>query len=275
MVLIVLFFVIGTTSALGRDLKDNGVTRIGTDTANRKNVTGQMRKQENDENRTENLKKRATEEIERRIVSLNKVRERISKIKRLTDARRAELVSSIQVEISNLTALNSKIQSETDIEVLRVDVKSIITSYRIYLLYLPMTRIIVAGDELLNTANKLSDLATKLTRIVEEAKSQGENTASLEALLVDMKAKITNVNLQANNAINLVAPLKPSGYPDNKTTLATARTMLQTAWKDLQDARLDAQKIILASRNLKKGETSVTSQPPVSATETTVTAPIE
>ncbi|MBU4017284.1 hypothetical protein KKF69_07480 [Patescibacteria group bacterium] len=199
---------------------------------------------------TERLQQKAGNEITRRITSLTNINNRISKIKRLTENQKSSLTNDIQSEITNLTELNKNIQPETDLETLRTYVKSIITSHRTYLLFLPKTQIIITANAMLNAADKLNELATKLQSRISEAESRGEDTSNLETTLADMQTKIADAKTQANNAINAVSILKPADYPDNKPDLQNARTMLQTAHKDLITAKQDAQKIITELRKL-------------------------
>lgn len=200
----------------------------------------------------ENLKTRGSNEITRRITSLTNIINKISTIKKLTESQKTSLTSNIQAEIESLKALNTKIQADTDIDTLRTDIKSIVTSYRIYLLYLPQTQIIIAADGILNAADKIGELATKLQTRINEAKGAGKDTGSLETTLADMQAKIADAKIQANNAIDEVSQLKPTEYPGNKPSLQSARTKLKDAIKDLNIARQDAQKIIVDLKKLNK-----------------------
>lgn len=202
--------------------------------------------------KTDDFKQRASNEITRRITSLTHVINKISALKRLTDSQKAALTNDIQAEITSLTALNTKIQADTDIATLRTDVKSIVTSYRIYLLYLPQTQIIIAADALLTTADTFNELTAKLQTRINEAKSRGEDVSTLETTLANIQTKIADAKTQANNAIDAVSILKPTDYPGNKPGLQSARTMLQTAHKDLITAKQDAQKIIVELKKLNK-----------------------
>ncbi len=201
---------------------------------------------------TERLKQKASNEITRRITSLIRVNNRISEIKRLTESQKSSLINDIQSEITNLTELNKKTQPETELETLRTDVKSIVSSHRTYLLFLPKTQIIIAANAILNAADKINEFSAKLQTKINEAKSKGEDTTSMETALADMQAKTTDAKTQANNAINTVSALQPTDYPGNKPQLQSARTMLQAAHKDLITAKQDAQKIIVELKKLNK-----------------------
>lgn len=201
-----------------------------------------------------NLKNRADNAITARVNSLNKLITIINNIKRLTAEQKTTLTTQVQTEITNLQTLKSKIDADTDLTTLRTDVKSIVQSFRVYLVFIPKTYIIAHGDRILDVVSLLQTLETKLTARV----SQAGNPSNLMSLLTDMTNKLNDASAQANNAINAVLPLTPDGWPGNKTTLQSARTMLQTARHDLQDALHDAQSI---RRGLKGTGTTPTPTP--------------
>ena len=179
--------------------------------------------------RLNNLGNRAEKEIGRRVFSLNSLIGEVNQVKRLTDAQKSTMRDDIQSEITNLNALGAKIATDTDVTTYRADVKSIVDSYRIYLLYLPQTRIIITSDSLLDAQSQFSVLVTKLQSRITEAQGKGNDIASLQTLLTDMQAKLADAQTQAQNAMTTVQGLQPTGYPGNKTELQTANQDLKTA----------------------------------------------
>lgn len=178
------------------------------------------------------LKTRADNEITRRVNALTKLMNRINEIKRLTTDQKASLTSQVQDQINALNTLKTKIDADTDIAILRTDVSAIVKSYRIFALFIPKTYIIVHADRLL-------DIVDNLTAIQAKLQARGGSPS----LLADMTTKLTDAKTQATNAINAVLPLTPDGYPGNKTTLQSARSMLVTARQDIQAAHKDEQQI--------------------------------
>lgn len=178
------------------------------------------------------LKTRADNEITRRVSALTKLQDRINSIKRLTSDQKTSLTSQVQDQITALDTLKAKINADTDIATLRTDVQSIVKSYRIFALYIPKMYIIAHADRLL-------DIIDVLTGIEGKLQARGGS----QSLLSDMTAKLADAKTQATNAIDAVLPLTPDGYPANKTTLSSARTMLVTARKDIQAAHKDGQQI--------------------------------
>ena len=67
------------------------------------------------------------------------------------------IANEVQTEISNLTALNTKIQADTDLTTLKTDIQSITEDYRIFMLVIPQGRIEVAADKDPNGRFRLHD----------------------------------------------------------------------------------------------------------------------
>ena len=178
------------------------------------------------------LKTRADNEITRRVAALTRLLGRITEMKRVSSDQKTTLTSQVQEQIDALNTLKTKIDADGDIATLRADVQSIVKSYRIFALYIPKMYIIAHADRLL-------DVIEDLTAISEKLKARGGSAT----LLADMTAKLTAAKTQAQNAIAAVTPLVPDGYPGNKTTLQSARTMLVTARADIQAAHKDGQQI--------------------------------
>ena len=199
-----------------------------------------------------NLKQRADKEIDRRVTSLTELITRINSMKKLSSDQKTSLTTQIQTEITALNTLKTKIDQDTDLTTLRTDVKSIVSSYRVYALYIPQIRIILSSDKISESAANLTTLAGKLESLIGTSGATGTTLTSLNNYLSDMKVKIADANTQALAAQNEVIALTPQGYPANKTTLQDARAKIKTAIKDLQTARDDAKQIIAILRSLKK-----------------------
>jgi hypothetical protein len=196
------------------------------------------------ENHIENLKTRAQKELTRRLASLNKLATSLPNVKRLSADQKAAMIADVQTQITSLTALQTKINQDTDEATLKADVQSIVSSYRIYGLYMPKIEILVSADKILTTNDALATLAATLQTQITAAQSKGQDVTSLNVTLSDMQAKIADAKTQSHNAITTVTPLTPDGYPANKTSLTSARDMLKVARNDSVTALADAKKII-------------------------------
>lgn len=208
-------------------------------------------------NKVENLKQRANAEIERRITSLNKLIEKINALKKLSDTQKATFISQIQEEITSLTNLKVKINADSDLATLKTDVKSIVQSYRIYLLFIPKINVLVAADSLDALADKMSSLAAKLELRINT--SGDVDVTKLKTTLEDMKAKIADSKVQAQKARDAVISLTPEGYPGNKGILQQGREYIVAGKKDIRDARQDAMIIIQGLKGIQNLKTSTPS----------------
>ena len=198
---------------------------------------------EKQSDRTNHLKTKANEEITRRITALQNLTTKISLLKRLTADQKLAFTNQIQTEITNLTALKAKIAQDTDLSTLQADVKSIMSSYRIYALFIPKIHILVTSEKMNEIIAQMEQLEAKLATRIQEAKTRDKDTTTLQVILSDMQTSLQDAKTQSQNAQNTVLSLTPEGYPDNKTALENAREMLQKGQKDLQTARQSAKTI--------------------------------
>lgn len=194
------------------------------------------------------LKARADQEIDRRIATLNRLITRLTTIKRLSAPDKSSLTSQIQAQITSLTQLKTKIDADTDITTLRADVQSIVTSYRIFLLFIPKIHLLAGADALADTSDKFASYTAELKTRIAKAQANGRDVTSLQTTLTDMETKIADAKTQAQTITSEILPLTPEGYPGNKTTLESARESLRKGREDLLLARQDAATILKALR---------------------------
>ncbi|MGE5042361.1 MAG: hypothetical protein ACM3IJ_05680 [Candidatus Levyibacteriota bacterium] len=204
----------------------------------------------------QNLRNRADTEIQRRLTALNELLTRVNNLKHVSATNKTTYTTAIQTEVTNLTALKTKIDADTDAATLKTDVKSIVDSYRIFALFMPQIRLLSASDSITDITDNLTALTGKLQTRITTAQSAGQNVASLQTLLTDMQTKIADAKTQATTIATDVAPLTPAGYPGNKTTLEAARKTLQSAFQDLKTAGQDAKQIITALVAMKDKDMS-------------------
>jgi hypothetical protein len=218
-----------------------------------------------------NLKTRADREIDRRITSLNSIAKKINAIKKLNAEEKSSVSTSIQQNITDLTALKTKIDADTDPTVLQTDVKSIVDNYRVYALYIPKIHILTAADYVTELTDKLTTLATKLATRVAEAKAAGSDVTTMETPLAEMQTKIADAKTLGSNAVSTVVNLDPNGYPGNKGSLQTALGLLQTARQDIVTAKQDAKSIVQALKALETTSTGTSTTTTTGSTANTGT----
>lgn len=193
-----------------------------------------------------NLQERATKEIDRRLAALNLVLTKISAVKKLSATEKTALTTQVQAEISSLTALKTKIAGATDLVTLKVDVATLVTSYRVFALFIPKIHLLAGADVLGQTIDTLTTLSAKLDTRIKEAETSGKVITNLTKLHTEMNESLAEAKKQYESIITNVTPLKPEDYPGNKTTLQDGRELLRTGRKNAGDAAKDARDIITA-----------------------------
>ena len=209
---------------------------------------------------------RSDKEITQRITALNNLVTRIGAMKNVSNTEKTSLTSQLQTQINDLTALKTKIDSDTDVTTLQADMKSITGDYRTYLLIIPQGQIIAASDRLNTIASDLSAVATKLSTRINAAQTGGNNMASLQSTLTDMQNKTSDAETQAQSAIDIVSSLIPDGGDQTKAQANTAalkqsRADIKTGTEDVQAANKDAETIMKGIKGLGLSSTTTTPAP--------------
>lgn len=194
------------------------------------------------------IQTKASAAIDRRIQDLQSLQTRINAMKRISETTKTSIAANITTEISRLTVLRSKINSETG-DALKADAKTIGGSYRIYMMVIPQTRILAAADRAQAVADMMSELAVKLEARIVAAEATGAVMTNERAALADMKLKITDAKIQAKAASDLVSGLVPdekdkTKMATNEKAIVAARSKLKIAHEDLKAAHVNAKSII-------------------------------
>ncbi|MBU6426893.1 hypothetical protein KGQ27_01495 [Patescibacteria group bacterium] len=198
--------------------------------------------------RIQNGQNNGGKEIQNRIDALNKLLVRIQSMKNLSDSEKASLAATIQTDITSMTNLEAKIQSDNSTTSLRADLQTIAPDYRIYMLIMPQVSILSAADRVNTLVNSLQIIQGKIqSRVSADAGLSGNTT--IAANLSDMLARLSDASTQAAAAQTEVAALTPDQgnttiTQSNTSALKDARSKIQAAIKDLQAVRKDVQTII-------------------------------
>ena len=191
-------------------------------------------------------KDRANQEIQRRTDMLSELNTRVQAMAHVSADEKTAVSTLVTTQISTLADLKTKIDGETDIAELKVDIQSIAQSYRIFMLVMPRARIDVAADKINTAAVAMTALSAKLQTRISGATG---DAAAATAALADMNAKAADAKVQADAAVSLVATLQPDNgdktvQTANSAALKDARAKIQVALKDLKDARQDAHTVV-------------------------------
>lgn len=201
--------------------------------------------------------------IAQRITSLNALNTRVQQFQNQSQAEKDSITNVVNTNISGLTALQTKIDNETDIPTLRTDYASVFGSFRIYALIIPRGWIMAAADRVTTINGLMTNLSTALQARITKAQGAGDNVSAMQSALSDLNTQSANALSQAQTAASVVSPLNPDQgdktvLASNTATLKTAQADIKTAQQDLQTARADAKTIVadLKALNVTASSTS-------------------
>ena len=182
-------------------------------------------------------------EIDRRLVTLTELANRISSSKVLTSADAATLTAEIGATRAGLNSRKSAIYTEVSLAALRADVTKIVTDYRVYLLVVPQVNLVNGADAVLAAADKFTQVNTNLSARIEAAKAAGKDTKAAQAALDAMNEAVSTAVGLATPLPGKLLALTPAQYDAGTggPVLAGARADLLSARDDVRAALADAQ----------------------------------
>lgn len=172
---------------------------------------------------------RADQLIATRLASLQRLLARLQSDKRLSDTDKTSLTNDINTTISSLNALKTKIDADTDETTARADAKSIITSYKIFVIYEPKIRLLTTIGNLQALASNMTSLSTQVQTLTNDLKAQGKDVTAAQTALNDITTQLTAINttlatdktLVTNVTVNTTDP--HSVFVQVRKDLATVR----------------------------------------------------
>lgn len=210
----------------------------------------------------ERIQDKSDAAIGKRIDSLNKLIERVERMKLLSATDKTALINQIDANIAGLNELKAEIQNGNTVTSTVDNAKKITKEYRVYALVIPKGYITASADRISSLAKKLETLEAKLSDKITQTKTSATSTAELQTELdkidgamKDMALKIADAKQKAQAAIDATANLTPDNGDSavavaNKQALETARNNIKAATKDLNDARNSANEIAKILRHL-------------------------
>lgn len=204
----------------------------------------------------EQVKARATAQIDKRIGHMNEQIARIAKMERLSAEQKASITAELTAQVTALTALKAKIAAETDIAAVREDMKSITKEFRVHAVTMPKAAITAAADRIMSIVAKMETFSAKLSERVTAA-----NSAEATAAFADFTAKIGDAKVQAQAAASLVANLQADNgdatiAASNAAAIKSAKEKIDAAREDLKAARKDIGIILKEVKGIRQGTDS-------------------
>lgn len=204
------------------------------------------------------IQQKADNMISERLDSLNRLLSRIQGDSKLNDTDKTNLTNDVQTTIAALQSLKTKIDTDTDVPTARADTKTIVTSYHVFAIFEPKTRILVIIDNLTTLTNFIQTLEGKVQTLVNTQKANGTDTTAMQKSLDDITAKLTDISTRlANDKTTLGNVSVTEDIPTAQKIFAQIRQDLAVVRQDFAAIRADFASLREDFRiNLKTGNVS-------------------
>ena len=181
--------------------------------------------------------------IDGRLKALTGLQTGVAAAPTTTADHKATLTSQITAASAGLTTLEAKIAADTDATSLDADCAMIVPDYRVYVLVVPRTTLVIAGDADLAAATGVTNLEPALKATIVAAKLAGKDTTAAQAAYTDLQTQVPAAQAAASPVAGEVIGLVPADYPGSTTTLKSASGQVRTATKAMAKAAQDVQTI--------------------------------
>ena len=189
--------------------------------------------------------------IEKRDASIARYDGFLAKTKHISQP----VLDQVRGELSRVTKelgeLKTKIENETERETLKSLVKSIVTEYRVYQVFLPQSAGIVASDRLKAYQAKLTEVKDKINDKADELEKTGKDVTAIRQLLASAQEDISAGEKNITTAENKFTSMNisdPEGARtaklDGRSALLAARQSFSEARKDLKEAVQEIKKLL-------------------------------
>jgi hypothetical protein len=185
------------------------------------------------------IQKKAAADITRRLASLSVAINDVNNSTAISPADKTTLLSTLNGDVTGLTALGATIAGDTTAQQALTDSKTIYTGFRVYALALPQVRFAAAADTITVTVlPKLTDSQSKLAALLAGVDSD-KNTPAVQAKMTDLANQISAITGATTGLSSTVLAYTPAQYDANHALLSPARASLATSRDDIRTARGD------------------------------------
>jgi hypothetical protein len=181
--------------------------------------------------------------IELRLKTLSALKIAISGATNLTSTDRSTLSGIAAHDISGLTALKARTDAETTVAAVKLDGRSMIDDFRIYMLVVPKVRFAIASDQETVVIAKLQTAHDKLASIATALAGQGKDVASEQGELSDLASQISTATSTLSGKASGLLAVQPSPDAAAMTSaVAPVRSAVRGARTDIKAGLADAKK---------------------------------
>jgi hypothetical protein len=181
-----------------------------------------------------------------RIGSLNTAIAKITSAPDISSSDRAAILGTLNGDVTGMNTVEAKIAADTTAATAAADYKTIFTTYRVYAVAIPQSRLAAAADRMTSTAiPKATDAQTKLAAALA-GPDASKSTPALQADLSDMSAQIASATSTLNGVAAQALAVTPADYNSNHGALSSVRSAVKNAIADLKKASADGKAVLAA-----------------------------
>jgi hypothetical protein len=181
-----------------------------------------------------------------RIGALDTAIAKITAAQDIGSSDRATILATLSGDVAGMNTVEAKIAADTTVATAAADYKTIFTSYRVYAVAIPQSRLAAAADRMTSTTiPKLTDAQSRLSAALA-GPDVSESTPALLADLADMSSQITAAGTALEGIAARSLAVTPSAYNSNQSVMAPIRTAVTTAIADLKKASADGKTVLAA-----------------------------
>ncbi len=160
----------------------------------------------------------------------------------VTDAHRATLSGLVSSDSTGLTTTDAKVHADTTCKQAVTDGRTVVTSYRVFMLLVPQAHLVTASDTGAYGAGKLAATEPTLQAGID-AITDPTKKAQAQAAFDDLVAQTKVATDDFAGVGDVVLALVPADMPAKQGTLTTERGKVQNGRTALRSALKDAKTI--------------------------------
>ena len=178
--------------------------------------------------------------VSKRELTIGQLTSALAQRAHVTDAHRAALAGLFTADAAGLQSVNATVHTDATCRQAVTDGRTVVTTYRVYMLLVPQTHLVAAADTGTYAAGRLTAVEPKLQAgidaIADPTKKAQAQTA-YDDLVAQTKAASDDVSAVGDTMLALTPAQMPAGQSTvdaERAKVTSGRTALTTA---LQDAK--------------------------------------
>jgi hypothetical protein len=188
------------------------------------------------------IKARVDLHVAQRQLTIRQLTSALAARTHVTDPHRATLTGLFTSDASGLAATDAKVQADTTCKQALSDGRTVVTSYRVYMLLAPQEHLVAASDTGTYGAGKLTAAEPKLQAGIA-AITDPTKKAEAQAAYADLVAQTTSASDDFAGVGDSMLALVPADMPAAQSTVTAERSKVQAGRAALTLALKDAKTI--------------------------------